>query len=128
MAPGHSLAWRLAPTIASIAALTAPASAQSITAEQAIANYRRTFAPIAELDCPKPADGEEIVVCGRAGRPDPYRAPLPVLRTPGLPHPGEAQDGSALACLRLCDQPLSIDLIKAAKIGRKIIRHIFDPD
>lgn len=118
---------------ACIAALGTPAMAQTITAEQAMDNYRRTFVPVAELDCPESTDEEEIVVCGRSGKLDPYRAPLPVPRTPGLPFRGEPPSGmdalsGADACLFGCRQPLRLDLVKAAKVGRKIIRQIFDPD
>lgn len=47
-------------------------------------NYRDTFAPVSELDCPKSEDPDEIVVCGRApGAADPNRLPLPVQPLPG---------------------------------------------
>src|SRR3546814_17686606 len=58
-------------------AMTAPA--QTLTAEQALENYRDTFVPVSELDCPESENPDEIVVCGRRpGAPDPNRRPLPV--------------------------------------------------
>ena len=108
------------------------AAAETVTAEQAIERYREQYKPVAELDCPTPSDPEEIVVCGRAGQRDPNRLPFDPPRTPGERLPGEAPSGmdamNADACLRLCHQPLKLDLIKAVKIGHKIIRHILNPD
>ena len=99
--------------------LAAPAAAQDqVTAEQALTNYRQVIVPTAELDCPRSADGDEIVVCGkRKGERSPYRLPLPVAREPGTPVRGEAlADGGG--CIRLCPKPVGIDLemiFKAAK-------------
>ena len=73
-------------------ATTAPA--QTLTAEQALANYRETFAPVSELDCPKGEDPDEIVVCGRSpGSPDPNRLPLPVEPLPGARNTDESLSG-----------------------------------
>ena len=67
------------------------APAQPLTAEQAMANYRGAFVPVAELDCPKSERPDEIVVCGRPiGTPDPNRLPLPVEPLPGDRISGEA--------------------------------------
>lgn len=72
-----------------MAATAAPA--QTVTAEQAMQNYRELFAPVSELDCPRSRDPEEIVVCGRPfGAPDPNRLPLPVQPLPGDRVAGEA--------------------------------------
>src|SRR5688572_15961903 len=93
------------------------AAAETLTAEQAIERYRDQYQPVAELDCPTPSDPDEIVVCGRAGQRDPNRLPFDPPRTPGERLHGEAPSGmdamNADACLRLCPQPLKLDLIKA---------------
>ena len=69
--------------ISGVMAATA-APAQTLTAEQAMKNYRDVFAPLSELDCPESDDPDEIIVCGRApGTPDPNRLPLPVAPLPG---------------------------------------------
>ena len=95
------------------------------TAEEAIANYRQTFESVRELECPTPDDPEEIVVCGRpSGAPDPNRAPLPIAREPGARIPGE-NSGDGGGCIRLCHQPLMIDVVKAAKFTRKLVDRIF---
>ena len=79
---------------------TGPALAGPLTAEQAIANYRKAIKPVAELRCPKGEDGE-IVVCGRAEGPDPNRIPFPGEHEPGARVgllPGEPPGaGAALA-------------------------------
>jgi hypothetical protein len=73
-------------------AMTATAApAQTVTADQALANYRELFEPVAELDCPKSQTPDEIVVCGRPfDAPDPNRLPLPVQPLPGDRVSGEA--------------------------------------
>jgi len=102
--------------------------AEPVTADEAMAEHRERFQPVAVLDCPKPQAPDEIIVCGRPGRPDPDRYSGPVERVPGARIPGEPIGMEAFACLRSCHQPLKIDIIKAAKIGRKIVEHILDPD
>lgn len=68
-------------------AFAAPAgAAEPLTADSALDKYHQAVRPIA---CPKRAD-DEIVVCGRTGRADPNRLPLPVERPPGEIVPGEA--------------------------------------
>src|SRR3546814_13112037 len=63
-------------------AMTAPA--QTLTAEQALENYRDTFVPVSELDCPETQNPDAIVLCGlRTGAPDPNPLPLPVDPLPG---------------------------------------------
>jgi hypothetical protein len=59
-----------------IAVAPAPALAQrQVTAEQALANYRKMFKSPAEIDCPR--DAAEIVVCAQRGGANPERLPLP---------------------------------------------------
>jgi hypothetical protein len=60
----------------------APAAAAP-TAEQAMAQYHRTFQSVDELRCPKGVGPEDIVVCGRREGRDPNRVPLPDEREPG---------------------------------------------
>jgi hypothetical protein len=118
------------------AGLCAPAAAaEPLTAEAAIDHYREVFEPVEALDCPKPASPDEIVVCGRPeGSADPNRLPLPPEREPGAPVAlaGEAPTGKdALAtasCLRLCYQPVMLNIIDAALTAKKIVEHILDPD
>ena len=90
------------------------------TAEDAMANYRQTFESVRELDCPTPEDPEEIVVCGRpSGAPDPNRAPLPIGPEPGARIVGDVPSGrasmSAGGCIKLCPQPVMVDVFKAAR-------------
>jgi len=122
---------RLAAAAAAMLAILAcgTARAEPITAEQAMENYRETFEPVSALECPKPTDEEEIVVCGRRpGQADPNRLPINSAPAAGARIPGEPATMAAFSCLHSCPQPLKLDLIKAAKVGRKIIRHIIDPD
>jgi hypothetical protein len=103
------------------------AEAQSVTAEQAVKNYREQFKSVDELDCPTPSEPDEIVVCGRPpGTKGPYELPLPVERVPGERVKGEPATEAALACFHNCYQGL--DLIKMAKVGGKIVDHILHPD
>lgn len=74
-------------TLLLLIGLAAPAGAtEPLSAESAIGKYRLSIQPTA---CPK-READEIVVCGRSGRPDPNRLPLPVERPPGAIVPGEA--------------------------------------
>ena len=101
-------------------------SAEPVTAEQAMENYRKRFESVDEIDCPKPTDPDEILVCGRSGKPDPNRLPLPVERVPGEHIAGDPVGGAAFSCLRNCYQGL--DVIKIVTTGIKIVDHILHPD
>lgn len=89
----------------------APAGAAGGTAEQATANYRNVFKPIAELDCPRGV--EEIIVCGtRLEEMSRYRVPYqpePGARVRGEPSGSAAM--SAGGCLRLCHQPATVNIL-----------------
>lgn len=74
-----------------LAATGSGAAAQVATAETAMDRYRTVFTPVARTDCPR-SGGDDILVCGRAGRPDPNRLPLPVAPLPGARLSGEAPD------------------------------------
>jgi hypothetical protein len=109
----------------------APGAGATLTAEQAMETYRRGFGDAAR--CSLAGAEDEVVVCGH--RPlHPDRLPLPIEREPGevVRHAGEpASGGGALAaggCNRLCEQPITIDPIKAAIAVPKIIRHILHGD
>lgn len=83
------------------ALLASPAgAAETLSADAAIAQSRRMFAPVAELDCPKARGPDEIIVCGRPGATDPNRLPLPVRRMPGEIVHGEAMSPVAAASTR----------------------------
>ena len=112
--------------MAALISLFLAASSTSPTAEEAIATSRRRFKPLAELDCPRSPDGEEIVVCGRrAIASDPSGPTLPVAPVPGQRIrrlPGEAPTGkeamvAADACIDRCSTggTIMIDVIKNAK-------------
>lgn len=107
-----------------LAVSPAAAQAQPVTAEQALDTYRRTFQSPRLLDCPKIEGSDEIVVCAKPkGAPDPDRLPLPVAREPGARIRGEAlADGGG--CMRLCHQPLKIDLMKIPGFIAKVVDRI----
>ena len=108
--------------LASEGAVAAP----QVTAEGAMANYRKMLKPVRELDCPSGGSGEEIVVCGRTpGEIQRDRLPLPVTREPGEHIPGEpSADGGG--CIRLCGQPVMVPLHKAPAFIGKLIERIKD--
>ncbi len=117
---------RLAPALA-IAALGQPAAATPpLTAEQALAEYRKVIKTTKELDCPRSEGGEEIVVCrGRAGA-DPERLPLPVERVPGERVSGGMNGVGALAadgCISRCGGSVGVNILAIpAFVGRVIER------
>jgi hypothetical protein len=82
------------------AAMAGPA-----TAEQAMAQYRRSFQPVEELRCPKSVGPEDIVVCGRREGRDPNRVPLPDEHEPGeRVHLVAGEAPSASAALAMTDR------------------------
>jgi hypothetical protein len=111
-----------------------------LTADEAMKHYRETFG--AEGGAPAPAGcadrglvtDEEIVVCGRTSRRQLHRLPLPIEREPGevvrhINEPGGGPDAMAGgACIHSCYQPVSIDLIRAARAMPGIVRHILGKD
>ena len=116
------------------------ASAQPVTAEQAVENYRGAFKSLEELDCPKSTDPEEVVVCGRRDRADTARLPLPVAPEPGRRVQGEAvstvaaagrrETCSTVGPMQECGGGLPIFgiAVTAAKAAVKIAEEIIDPD
>src|SRR3954470_20684863 len=74
---------RLAAGLLLIAWQSAAGGAAPPPADQAMAQYRRTFQPVSELRCPKSVGPEDIVVCGRREGRDPNRLPLAQEREAG---------------------------------------------
>jgi hypothetical protein len=122
-----------------LAAVPASVSAQTLTAEEALANHRRATALVGN-DCRSTgADGEaEILVCGRRTGPS-LRLPLPVEPEPGARIRGEsvaASDGlKAEQCKawgpnQRCGGGLPIMAIAVgvAKGAAKVAEAIIDPD
>ena len=116
-------------------ALAAPAgAAEPMSADAALAHYRKTFAPVAELDCPKASGPDEIVVCGRPGGQDPNRLPIPPAPTPGARIAGEPMTAAAAMGRReTCSTvgpnqncggglPVIPNILTAAKIAAKLIK------
>jgi hypothetical protein len=84
-----------------IAVLAAPAAAaEPLTAEGAMAGYRKMIEPVEEVACPKARDPDEIIVCGRPGAKDPNRLPIPIQRMPGEIVHGEGVSPVAVASTR----------------------------
>jgi hypothetical protein len=101
-------------------------SASPVNAEEALATYRQTFKSTRELDCPKGTDPNDIVVCARPqDAPDPNRLPLPVAREPGARIPGEGLPDSG-GCHRLCHQPITVDLIGAARFVKDLAERLIE--
>jgi hypothetical protein len=115
------------------------APAQRVTAEQAIENHRRQLQSATgtgvrrAADCEPSSNPDEIVVCGRNDN-ERHRLPLPVEPVPGAPQRqlGELPTGgdalSAGGCLRLCHQPVQVDVIGAARGAARAIGRLLDPD
>jgi hypothetical protein len=110
-------------SVALAALLIAAAPAPAVGADQAIAAYRSTFQPVAEIDCPRAAPGE-VVVCARVvDKPDPNRPPLygptPGERTrlvAGEAPAASAGYGDGRYCFQRCPNMVGIDLGMAKKI------------
>ena len=67
-----------------LAAWPGAATAQAVTAEEAIAQQQAQVRGVVERRCPAGAGGEDIVVCGRPERVQRYRVPLPAPETAGI--------------------------------------------
>ena len=75
-------------------------AAAAPAADEALESYSRSFPSLAELDCPRGANGE-IVVCGRRDDgPNPDRLPLPVEPEPGRRLQGETVSAVQAAGVR----------------------------
>ena len=120
---------RLAPPLLLILISEGAFAAPPVTAEQAMGNYRQLIKPVRELDCPRSAGSDEIVVCGRsADQLQPGRLPLPVEpqsgdRTrlaPGEIQRGDAGYGDARYCFTRCDGFVGVDIQTAKKVASAI--------
>lgn len=106
------------------------------TAEEALAAYDAEFDAVmagarSARRCPRSGGGEDIVVCGRADDSG--------MRMPYEPVPGEVRHiagdlptgPGALAaggCLRLCPQPVMIDVIGTIRALSRGLDRILHPD
>ena len=127
------MALALIPTFVPISAAVGQEASGPVTAEQALVHYRQVFKTTRELDCPASDDPDEIVVCGRQrGAADPNRAPLPIGPEPGARIAGELPTGlasmSADRCLRICHQPIKVDVVKAARFMRSLAERLIEGD
>lgn len=128
---------RLLATVA-LASMSASLAAQQVAPEEAIARQQAEIAEVVGGTCPtgtNPDDPDNVVVCGRRpaeGGPGDYRVPW--APEPGriARLPGEAPSGrDALAadqCLRLCAQPVMIDVGKALSAIERGIDRLLHPD
>ncbi|MFL6845740.1 MAG: hypothetical protein ACJ8ER_12760 [Allosphingosinicella sp.] len=116
-------------------AAAAPAAAQPpLSAERAIEVQREGLREsVGTAPCPRGANGEDIVVCGRRGA-DPNRLPLPVEPLPGerehlLPGELPRAQASFSTCVIACEpHGIQVNPILVFKVGRKIVRHILGED
>jgi hypothetical protein len=112
-----------------IAIAPAPALAQrQVTAEEALANYRKMFKSTGEIECPK--DAAEIVVCAQRDAADPNRLPLPQDPEPGGRIAGHLPNGrdamSAERCISRCHQPLRVNVLAIPGFIGKVIERLKD--
>lgn len=106
------------------------------TAEEALAAYDAEFDAVMAnarslRRCPRGSDGEDIVVCGRA---DDAGMRIPYEPVPGEVHriagdiPGGPGAMAAGACLRLCPQPVMIDVIGTIRALSRGVDRLLHPD
>jgi hypothetical protein len=122
-----------------IALAAAPAFAEPLTAEEAIARQKEQLRDALGLDCDRSGQGEDIVVCGRSG-PDPNRVPFPDQRLPGeRVRLGPSEAPSGLAGLEAGQSPCStvgpnqrcsggLDVFRVVGVLAKIAKHLIDPE
>jgi len=124
------------PILAVAATLPMAASAQSRSADEALAAQQQTVRDVVRDRCP-PAPSSEIQVCASIGERQAdqqrYRLPLPVTPDPGARQrlvAGEApraMDGlNAAGCDRACHQPVQIDIGRAVEGVRRILERLGD--
>jgi len=110
-------------------------AAQPMSPEEAIERQGAAVAEVVNQVCPPGADlrdSNNVVVCGRRERFPQYRVPS---ADPALSNePADRAGGEQMAalagdiCLRLCSQPLMIDVIGAARTIRRGIDRLLHPD
>lgn len=131
---------RIAPRILAPLALAWPAAALAdppiATAEEALAAYDAEFDAVMTSArslrrCPRQSDSEDIVVCGRA---DDQSMRVPYEPVPGQVHhiagdpPTGGEAMAAGGCLRLCPQPVMIDVIGTVRALSRGLDRILHPD
>ena len=98
----------------------------AVTAEQALEVYKTNF-KLPDARCLSEEDPEDIVVCGRR---DPDDAGPTSLRVPYVPEPGRRIPGEPLAdsggCMRLCHQPVQVDVFKVGSAIVKGVRSLLE--
>lgn len=122
-----------------IAVAPAGLSAQTLTAEQAMANHRRATALVGD-ECRRtgPDGEEEILICGRRSGPS-LRLPLPVEPEPGARVRGESVAASDGLEVKQCTSwgpnqrcggglPVMAIAVAAVKGVAKVAEAIVDPD
>jgi hypothetical protein len=110
-----------------------PAAAQisAPNAAQALEQYRQTFTPVAEIDCPRDGKGD-IVVCGSRADPANSRyAPFPgdrVRMTAGEAPRASVGHGEGRYCFQKCADMVGIDIGMAKQLVSGIKRLIRGDD
>ena len=121
---------RLAPALPFALVPAGAAAAPTVTADQALTNYRKAIKPTQELDCPKGENPEEIVVCGRDGETQGAGLPLGSTRAPGERVSGGGMSGrdamGADGCISRCQGSVSIPLHKLPGFIGKVIDRLKD--
>jgi len=128
---------RIAPILL-VAAWPAAALADppATTAEEALAAYDAEFDAVMAgarslRRCPRQSDSEDIIVCGRA---DDQSIRIPYRPEPGAVHHGAGdlptgrEAMAAGGCLRLCSQPVMIDVIGTARALARGVDRLLHPD
>lgn len=112
------------------AAAEPPPSTGPVTADEAMKRYEQWLKAPELTACAGTVSDEDIVVCGRRSRQAGPRLPLPIQREPGeaVHHINEANGAPFNACYSACYQPVTIDVISAARAVPKIINHILGKD
>jgi hypothetical protein len=122
--------------IAGASPVVALADPPIATAEDAVAAYDAEFDAVMARTrtfrrCPRDGDSDDIVVCGRI---DDSRMRVPYEPVPGEVHriAGDLPTGrdamAAGQCLRLCPQPVMIDLIGAVRTIVRGVDRLLHPD
>lgn len=125
---------RLAPLILLTLIPAGAAGAPTITAEQALTNYRKVIKTTRELDCPSGGSADEIVVCGnREDESRVGRLPLPVEPGPGASRgliAGEPPSATAAMkadrCISRCPGSVGVNLLAIPGFIGKVVERLKD--
>jgi hypothetical protein len=128
--------WAASAMAAAILVSSPATAAPPVTAEEALAKYQDSFETSAGIDCRRDTESEEIVVCGRSGRPDPNRVPFPNEREPGATVrllPGEPSSsvaamsaGAGMNCSASNNPRCNggLDLFRVAGVLGKVVKEL----